>query len=228
MKKVCILLAATFALTSFTLKEPIKYSLPETGSPKFVLKTAEDKAFLLDYFQKTSDNLLKNLNGLSEAQLQFKPAPDRWSVGQCVEHIILTEEMLFGMTAKLMQKAGNPERKEEIKVNEQDLIKGIIDRSQKVQAPKELQPKGSYSSATAAVEAFKAQRDIVIEYIEKSSVKALRDHVTDSPFGPVDAYQSLLFIAGHCARHTVQIEEVKADSGFPEAVNTPVSQAARI
>ncbi|MBA3987430.1 MAG: hypothetical protein H0X63_12870 [Flavobacteriales bacterium] len=47
------------------------------------------------------------------------------------------------------------------------------------------------------------------------SLEDLRNHINDSRAGAIDAYQSLLFIAGHCARHTLQIEEIKQAGGFP-------------
>jgi hypothetical protein len=49
------------------------------------------------------------------------------------------------------------------------------------------------------------------------STAELRDHVLDSPLGqPLDAYQWLLFISAHSDRHTKQMLEVKADTGFPK------------
>lgn len=225
MRKLYPLLAAAL-LISFTAKESVSFNHPaglnhpaesKIPAPWPELKTAEDKAFLLDYFKETSDNLLKSLKGLTRAQLQFKPAADRWSVGQCVEHIVLTEEMLLGMVDKLMQEPANPERKDEVKAADQDIIDGMVDRSQTAQASDELQPEGTYSSESAAVKAFTERRAKTIEYIENASVEDLRNHVTDSPFGAVDAYQFLLFISAHAARHTAQLEEVKADPGFPGA-----------
>ena len=38
----------------------------------------------------------------------------------------------------------------------------------------------------------------------------------DSPLGPMDAYEWLLFIAAHSERHTKQILEVEASPDFPE------------
>jgi len=34
--------------------------------------------------------------GLSEAQWNFKSAPDRWSVAECADHIALAEGFIFG------------------------------------------------------------------------------------------------------------------------------------
>jgi hypothetical protein len=38
------------------------------------------KDFMLNYYQQTLDALQKSVAGLSEAQLNFKPAADRWSI----------------------------------------------------------------------------------------------------------------------------------------------------
>ncbi|HUA92072.1 MAG TPA: DinB family protein [Terracidiphilus sp.] len=35
------------------------------------------------------------MKGLSNAQLNFKAGPDRWSVAQTLEHIALAEDMLL-------------------------------------------------------------------------------------------------------------------------------------
>jgi hypothetical protein len=45
----------------------------------------------------------------------------------------------------------------------------------------------------------------------------MRNHVTESPMlGAMDAYQLMLLISAHTARHTAQIEEVKAHPNFPK------------
>ena len=36
-------------------------------------------------------------------------------------------------------------------------------------------------------------------------------------FEMLDAYDWLLFLSGHTERHTLQIQEVKADPGFPKS-----------
>ncbi|MBE8723096.1 hypothetical protein C4F40_20440 [Sphingobacterium sp. Ka21] len=59
-------------------------------------------------------------------------------------------------------------------------------------------------------------RQPVIDYIRKADAKDLRNHINDYPTGVVDGYQGLMFIAAHCARHTKQIEEIKADTNFPK------------
>jgi hypothetical protein len=212
MKKASIVLAALI-LFSFTAKEA---DTPDHNNTNpFDIYQSSNNKFLLDYFQQTSDTLQKSIEGLSEAQMQFKPSEEQWSVSQCLEHIIMTEKMLFEMAKELLAQPANPERKEEVKITDGELIDGMTDRSFKATAPKELQPEGKYNSPEAALQDLKNERGEILGLIEQTSVEDLRTHINDSPFGPVDAYHSLLYIAAHTARHTSQIEEVKADAGFP-------------
>lgn len=179
-------------------------------------QTDNGKEFLLDYFEETADNLKDNIQGLSGDQLTFKPSPEDWSVMQTVEHIIKTEKMLFQMAKELVEKPANPERKADVKITDEQLITGITDRSQKAQAPKPVQPTGKYAGVESAIQDFKAQREEILSYLKDISVEELRNHIGDTPVGAADAYQSFLFIAGHTALHTLQIDEVKENAGFPK------------
>ncbi len=212
--KQFLLVGIASLVCSFTIKEPLQQSQAQ-AQYAYTLQQ-NDKAFLLDYYHGTAEKLKKSIEGLSEAQLQFKPSANEWSVSQCVEHIILTEKMLFDMTKEALKKPANPERKEEVKVTDQQLLDGITDRSYKAEASAELIGEGRYADPTTALRDLQAQRAEILAFIENVPIEELRNHISDSPFGPVDAYHSLLFIAGHTARHTLQIEEVKAKDGFPK------------
>lgn len=171
---------------------------------------------LLKYFDETTKELEKQVKDLSQTQLQFKPAPDKWSISQCLEHIILSEHMLFEMAKNNLAKAPQPERKSEVKVSDNNFKGMVTDRSQKFQAPKELRPTGIYKDTETALTVFNEARKPVIDYIKKANIDELRNHIDDYPTGVVDGYQELMFIASHCARHTKQIEEVKANPNFPK------------
>ena len=212
MKKLVIPICALFAM-SFT-SVPKTEILRPVHSEVSVKKAI--KVDLKEYFKKTRKTIEDHINGLSEKQMSFKPAPNRWSVSQCLEHIIKTEKMLFGMTKTALEAEPNPDRKDEVKMSDEDLIAGITDRSSKAQTSESLMPNGTYESPEAALEAFDEQRDEIMDFINDQTEEDLRNHISDSPFGPVDGYQSLLFIAGHTARHTLQIEEVMQDANFPE------------
>lgn len=171
---------------------------------------------LLQYFDETSQELKKQVEALSAAQLAFKPAADRWSISQCLEHIIRSEQMLFDMAKKELAKAPQPQRRAEVKVTDDNLKQMMGDRSQKFQAPQELQPEGKYSDTKTALADFEAARRPVLDFIAKADEEDLKNHISEYPTGTVNGHQNLLFIAAHCARHIKQIEEVKADPNFPK------------
>lgn len=208
MEKLIMLL---MVMASFSFAEDGQNHLFSTSDTSEI----EDKEFLLNYFQQTTEELQQEVEGLTEAQMQYKPSEEKWSISQVLEHIIITEEMLFGMMQEAMNKPTNPERKAEVVIKDDEIIKGITDRSHKAKATPEIEGEGKYTDPSEAMKDFVVQRQLLLEYLKNTSLEDLRDRVNDSPFGPVDAYQSFLYVAGHTARHTLQIEEIKATAGFP-------------
>lgn len=171
---------------------------------------------LLQYFEQTTNDLEKQVSGLSAGQLAFKPAADKWSVSQCLEHIVRSETMLFEMAKKELQKEAQPQRRKEVKVTNENLKQMMGDRTQKFQAPQELQPSGKYTDSKTALSDLKSARAPVLAYIKQADEEDLRNHISEYPTGTVNGYQNLLFIAAHMARHIKQIEEIKADPNFPK------------
>lgn len=166
--------------------------------------------------KSTEKDLLQELKGLSEAQLKYKPAPDRWSVEECVKHIATTEQMLWQMTEAGIKQPANPEKRAEIKWTDAQVIQNIGDRSEKRQTFDNLKPENSpFKTMPEALESLRNSRIMLTRYV-KSTSEDLRNHVLSLPFGQLDAYQMILFMAAHSTRHTRQIQEVKADPGFPK------------
>src|SRR6478736_6017754 len=65
---------------------------------------SEDLAQGVKYLEKTSQGVLAATKGLSEAQWNFKPATNRWSVAEITEHIAAAEDLFMAMIqAKVMK-----------------------------------------------------------------------------------------------------------------------------
>src|SRR2546426_9518555 len=62
------------------------------ASAQEVTQAEKDKA--LQYLETTKKNILEATRGLSEAQWNFKPAPERWSVAQVMEHIAAAADLI--------------------------------------------------------------------------------------------------------------------------------------
>jgi hypothetical protein len=177
---------------------------------------SKERKFAVQHLKETKANLLKSVKGLSEAQLNFKPAADRWSVKECFYHIILAENGLWAMFEATMKTPATPEKRSEIKVTDEEIVKMISNRSQKAKAAEPMLPgKATWQNMAEALAAFKASRGEHLKYV-KSTTEDLRNHVFQLPFGSIDGYQFLLFMSAHADRHTQQINEVKADPNFPK------------
>lgn len=177
---------------------------------------SKERKFAVQHLKETKTNLLKSVKGLSEAQLNFKPAADRWSVKDCFYHITLVENGLWAMFEATMKTPATPEKRSEIKVTDEEIVKMISNRSQKAKAAEPFLPaKASWQNMTEAIAAFKASRGEHLKYV-KNTTEDLRNHVFQLPFGSIDGYQFLLFMSAHADRHTQQINEVKADPNFPK------------
>jgi hypothetical protein len=165
------------------------------------------------YLQQTRDGVVAAVKGLSEAQMKFKAGPDRWSVAEVLEHIALVEDGLFqNVTNKVMKSpAGAADR--DFAKTDATVLAMLPDRSTKRQAPPPFVPTGRWKPEEA-LDHFLKSRATTIAFLE--STPDLRAHVGDSPLGPLDAYEWLLFMGGHSERHTKQILEVKADPNFPK------------
>ena len=128
--------------------------------------------------------------GLSEAQWNFKPAPDRWSVAQVMEHISGADDFIPVNLLKekvTILPAGAPGR--DVKKIDAAVEAMIPDRSHKAQAPEPLVPNNRFGSSEGM----------------------------DGLVGKMDGYEFILLIAAHSERHVKQIDEVKADPNFPKS-----------
>ncbi len=80
------------------------------------------------------------IKGLTEAQLKFKPAPDKWSIEECVKHIAASEAMFWEMMDGTIKATANPEKRGEIAMTDDQLVTKIGDRSTKVKTTDKLMP----------------------------------------------------------------------------------------
>ena len=109
-----------------------------------------------------------------------------------------------------------PEKRAEVKITDDQILKMVPDRSHKAQAPEFLQPTGRWATREELTKTFQDARKSTMDYV-KTTQDDLRDHFGPHPvFGTLDAYQWILLISAHSERHTKQIEEVKADPNFPK------------
>ena len=184
--------------------------LPDEGLTK------SERSFAVDYLKKTESRLRKDVQGLSSDQLNFKADSSRWSVAQCVEHITLAENLIWKWSQGMLSQPANPSKRGEIKFSNEQLIAATVDRSKKFNAPDVLKPDNKLGSTEDALKIFTQRRDSTITYIQTTQDDLKNHFIIHPAMGTLDLYQALLFLSAHCERHTLQLEEVKANPNFPK------------
>lgn len=206
MKSYTLILAGFLSLSSYAADQKLTSFELEQGRR---------------YLDQTRNGVIGATKGLSEAQWKFKPAPDRWSIAEIVEHIVLTQEFVLGPVREQLAKAPEVSTDRDYKKVDAVVVDQLPDRLVKFQAPEALQPTGRWAPQVALDRLVKNYARLT-EYLE--STPDLRQHMVDAPplkaiskgaYDSMDGYQWVLAAAAHTERHTKQILEVKADANFP-------------
>ncbi len=176
--------------------------------------TAADRDKAVAQFKQTKKELLKTVKGLSDEQLNYKPDETTWSVAECLEHLTISEQTLFGIVQMTLQSEPDPTGREDVRMSDEEVLGLIKDRSSKVKTRPDLEPTNQFGSVEGTLNAFKERRDTNIEFV-KTTDEDLRNRYFEFPFGKVDAVQVLLFISGHSQRHIDQMKELIAMQSFP-------------
>jgi hypothetical protein len=176
--------------------------------------TQADKDHAMQYLETTKKNVLEATKGLSDAQWNYKPAPDRWSVAQVMEHIAAAEDFLLILDKDKVMVAPSGDPGRDVQKIDAAVLLMVPDRTTKLQAPEPLVPTNRFSTPDGSIKHFETSRATTEEFLK--TTPGLRDHVMDSPMGKLDGYEFILLIAAHSERHTKQINEVKADPNFPK------------
>ena len=178
--------------------------------------TNQERRFLIDQLKESRAAVQKTVEGLSEKQLNFKPAPEKWSIKECLQHIVLTESYWWNRADALLKQQANSDKKLGSKIKDQEILTILSGKDQKLQASENFKSlKNQWKSAEEILDAFKRQRNSMIKYA-KTSTDDMRNYVLKMPVGNMDAYQMLLYIPAYTKRQTLQIEEIKADPAFPK------------
>lgn len=176
--------------------------------------TQADRDRAIAELTTSRQQFLDSVAGLSTAQWNFKPDEKTWSVAECAEHIAVSEDVIFGNIAKVVQAPAAPDQKSA--VTDDFILKGVVDRSHKFQAPEILRPTHRFSTPQEIVDHFKQSREHTIAYL-RDTQDDLRGHFYDHPvLKTLDTYQWILLLSAHSQRHTAQLNEVKANPNFPK------------
>lgn len=135
-----------------------------------------------------------------------KPAADRWSVAEVLEHLSIVEGRVLIMLGSLIPSApvdtgatGGATAIDRARLQ---------DRSNRITAPDPIQPTGRLSADEAWAALEQSRTDLLI-LLEAADGRDLTQITRQHPvLGPLDGYQWLAAVGGHEERHAAQILEI--------------------
>jgi uncharacterized damage-inducible protein DinB len=149
--------------------------------------------------------LVSAVDGLTDEVAAVKPAPDRWSVLECLEHIAAVEHRFLGF-------AGTGATYDVPRIDparERDLAERVVDRSTRREAPEAVVPTGRFQSVSTALTAFHEARDITVRFARDQADRLYTIKATHPRFGDLNGAELLHLMNGHALRHVAQIRETR-------------------
>jgi methylmalonyl-CoA/ethylmalonyl-CoA epimerase len=156
--------------------------------------------------------------GLSARQGVWKPAPEEWSVAECLEHLVLAEQAGVAGLWKAIDgiRQGQPVWSGD-HVNRGVPVEELVSRSLPAnpQAPPIATPRLG-GPVRYWIETFEASQTALESLARELGGLDPGEVIWPHPAaGPLDTYQRLGFLSLHMELHRAQIEAVKAAPGFP-------------
>lgn len=178
-------------------------------------------AELIAAANQNSEQVRELFGALTPAQLNWKPAPERWSVGQCLDHLVTTNATYFPTFDAIL--AGSRKRTfwEKLPVLPgffgKMLLKSVSpDSARQLKAPQVFQPTAS-SVEGDIVRRFLAQQEQIIRFLKASEKLKTARIILTSPAAGFITYSLLdtfRIIVAHEQRHLLQAKRVMATAGF--------------
>jgi hypothetical protein len=149
-----------------------------------------------------------------------RPAPERWSLSEVLEHLSLAEASFTGWIASGIDKARadglGHEAADRVPLPEAVRAR-LADRVNRRNAPERVQPKGDMSAEEAWNAVVEVERRLK-EVLAAADGLALNEVIVEHPtLGRYNVYQWVELIAAHRRRHVDQVREIAAALGQASA-----------
>jgi hypothetical protein len=166
---------------------------------------------LLAHLERHRAALRRAIDKVPVALRTTRPAADRWSVASVIDHVALVERRVtMGLSGKLAEARahGLDAETAAASVIDERAMARYLNRERRVQSGEASEPRANVTAGEAWTAAAEA-RDATIALLEKADGLAVDGVSLPHPaLGPLSFYQWMVFLGGHDARHSLQIDEV--------------------
>jgi len=181
-----------------------------------------EKQEILTRLEEGRKVLSEALAGVDEPMAVWKQAPASWSILECVEHVVVSEEFL--LTRLMAARASAPALPNATR--ESRILEKGMDRTTRVESPAVGRPCGRYLHLQDAFASFSAVRARTMDWVARQEGDP-RSWLTNHPLipGPVNCYEMLLIVSVHPRRHAEQIKEIRISLEQAQKANESAHRA---
>jgi hypothetical protein len=179
--------------------------------------TPQERAFVLEGLASSHSRLVALTSGLTAAQWHFREAPDRWSIAENIEHLILFERFILNTITSYLEHAAEPEKKELV-APKQALVLGLANaRHIKFNAREIVRPTAHRLDPSELLTELRLARESTLAFASETQADLCGHFFSHVAWGDLDCYQWLLLLGQHSLRHALQIQQVMAHPVYPAA-----------
>ena len=176
---------------------------------------SHERKLVLDQLVSSEARLLNLVACLTQQQWSFRETPERWSIAENIEHVIVLENFITQKITSALEGPAQPEKKI-LTAKKDSLALGVANsRSVKIKAREAARPVGRWPYPAELISEFRKTRARTIAFASETKTDLRNHFFPHVAFGDLDCYQWLVVLAQHGFRHALQIEEIKADPKYP-------------
>lgn len=177
---------------------------------------------LISRCMEAKDRVQKNLGELTPAQLNWKPSEEAWSIGQCLEHLVISDTTYFHDFKKIAEHTYEMSRWQKgsplSNFFGRMLLSQVGERPRKkFQAPRIFRPP-ERTVDPGIFDRYSKHIDTLVEYMALCREMDLDKILLRSPVSAVVTYSlrhAFQLLVQHLQRHILQAEAVRANKEFP-------------
>lgn len=177
---------------------------------------------LIGAAQKAEKFMLAEFGSLRADQLNWTHDTESWSIGQCLDHIVVTDTLYFPDFEKIMEGSYRMNFWEKFSPFSNLFGKMLVNQvseipTRKFKSPRSFRP-APQPVGIEIITRFSKHQDTLVAFMQAVKPEQLRKLRISSPASPFVTYnlqQALQMMVQHQYRHLNQAIRVKTRTGFP-------------
>ena len=178
---------------------------------------------LLEQAENVKSKIQSNFSSLNYNQLNWKPNPNSWSIGQCIDHLIVTNTQYFSIFEKINNGQYNSSIWERLPLLPnlfgKMILNSVMPETKRKQKTFPVFEPAQSEIPMDVLQHFSTTHDKIINYIKESDQLNHQKIVIGSPVAAYITYRLhhvCKIIVNHEERHYNQAKRVMELEGFPK------------